>query len=299
MLQVENLTKLYGAKAAVDAVSFQIEAGMIVGLLGPNGAGKTTTLAMMLHLVRPTSGRVLINGADVWQQPQQALRSVGALIETPALYPYLTGAENLRVWALHAGVAADPAALLQQVGLHEAANQRVETFSQGMKQRLGLAQALLGDPQLIILDEPTVGIDPRGVVELRQLLHQLASNQRTILFSSHQLAEVQQICDQVLILNQGRCVAQGAVAELLGSGGRVLIRIEGDAATLERALAQVRAWGGGTKARLLDGRIDALLPADQTAALNHALVTGGFAVAELYSAAPSLEDFFLHLTAEA
>lgn len=296
-IELENLTKRYADRAVVQSLSLVVEAGTIMGLLGPNGAGKTTTLAMLLHLVCPTSGRVLVGGVDVWHAPAQALRSVGALIETPAFYPYLSAYDNLLLLGRHAQI--DPATLpmlLASVGLDSRMHERVRTYSQGMRQRLGIAAALLHDPAILILDEPTVGLDPRGVVWLRDLLHTRATNGGTIIFSSHQLAEVQQICDHVAILDAGRLIASGSVADLLGTGGRVLIAIRGDALMCDRALALVRAWNGGTKARLLDDTIDALVAADRTADLNRMLVQHDIAVAELHSVAPSLEDVFLNLT---
>ena len=297
MLVLEQLTKRYGPRAVVDDLNLTVASGTIFGLLGPNGAGKTTTLAMILHLVRPDAGRIAIDGVDVWRQPRPALRSVGALIETPAFYPYLSALDNLRVVAGHAGLpASDLPRHLATAGLGEVGRQPVATFSQGMKQRLGIAAALLGSPRLLILDEPTVGLDPRGVVELRALLQALAAGGCSIIFSSHQLAEVQQICDHVALLNAGRCVAQGAVADLLSSGGRLLLRV-GDAAATTAAIALVRAWNGGTKARVVEGMIDALVPAEQAAELNRYLVEHAVAVAELRPAAPSLEEFFLSLIA--
>ena len=296
MLAFSHLTKRYGSRAVVDDLTLAIEPGAIFGLLGPNGAGKTTTLAMALHLVRPDSGQVTIGGVDVWAAPRRALRPVGALIETAAFYPYLSARENLRVVANHAGLpTGDLDARLAAVGLGDTGRQPAETFSQGMKQRLGLAAALLGEPALLILDEPTTGLDPRGVVELRSLLRGLADQGRTIVFSSHQLAEVQHICDHVAILQAGRCIASGAVAELLGAGGQLLLRV-GDAAETERAISLVRAWNGGTKARVVEDMIDALVPAERAADLNRYLVGHGVAVAELRPQAPSLEDFFLALT---
>ncbi|MBA3470536.1 MAG: ABC transporter ATP-binding protein [Herpetosiphonaceae bacterium] len=294
MLVLEQLTKRYGPRAVVNDLTLTVESGTIFGLLGPNGAGKTTTLAMILHLVRPDAGRITIDGVDVWRQPRAALRSVGALIETPAFYPYLSALDNLRIVAGHAGLSTgDLAQRLVTAGLGDVGGQPVGTFSQGMRQRLGITAALLGSPRLLILDEPTVGLDPRGVVELRAMLKDLANSGCSIIFSSHQLAEVQHICDHVALLNAGRCVAQGAVADLLGAGGRLLLRV-GDEAATEAAIRLIRAWNGGTKARIVEGMIDALVPAERAAVLNRYLVEHAVAVAELRPAAPSLEEFFLN-----
>ncbi|HEY1013318.1 MAG TPA: ATP-binding cassette domain-containing protein [Herpetosiphonaceae bacterium] len=296
--QTEGLTRRYGSRVAVNGLDLAVEAGSIFGLLGPNGAGKTTTLAMALRLVRPDAGRALINGVDVWREPRRALAQVGALIEAPAFYPYLSGFENLLVLARHAGLpAADIPRVLAELGLAERARDKIGGWSQGMRQRLGIAAALLGDPPLLILDEPTVGLDPLATVELRATLRDLAAAGKTIIFSSHQLAEVQHVCDHVAVIKDGRAVAQGAVGELLGSGGRLLLRVEGGADERERALGLARQWNGGTKGRIIEEQLDLLLPAEQAAGLNRFLVEQGVAVAELRPASPSLEDFFLALTA--
>lgn len=298
VLAIHHLTKRYGSRAVVDDVTLMVERGTIFGLLGPNGAGKTTTLAMILHLVQPDAGRIEIDGIDVWHRPGAALRSTGSLIGVPAFYPYLSATDNLRVLAGHSGL---PTTNLHErlviAGLSQTGRQPVATFSQGMKQRLGLAAALLGEPRLLILDEPTVGLDPQGVVELRQMLGTLAAQGCTILFSSHQLAEVQNICDHVAVLNAGRCVALGAVDDLLDTRGRVLLRV-GDEAAMERAISLIRAWKGGTKARISEGMIDVLVAADLAPDLNRYLVEHDVRVAELRPAAPSLEDFFLNLTTQ-
>lgn len=297
MLHVQHLSKRYKYKLAVADLSFSVGHGAIVGLLGPNGAGKTTTLAMITHIIKPDAGTITIDGVDLEREPHAALRSVGALIESPALYPYLSAHDHLQVLARHANLpTTNLAELLTQVGLADVGSQAVGTFSQGMRQRLGIAMALLGKPRLLILDEPTVGLDPQGVVEFRQLLRDQASHGTTILISSHQLAEIQQICDHVIILNHGKLIADGSVSELLGSGGRVWIKVDGDEAARENALTLLRSWNGGTKARVINGMIDALVEPDQIALLNRFLVQHDVAVAELRPDAPSLEDFFLGIT---
>ncbi len=222
--------------------------GEIFGFLGPNGAGKTTTIGMLLGLVRPTAGRAIVMGYDMQRQPALALRMVGAMVEVPAFYPYLSGRDNLRVLARAGGLPeARVAAALAMVELSDRARDKFRGYSQGMRQRLGLAAALLHEPQLIILDEPTNGLDPAGQHEIRDLIRGLASSGHTIFLSSHTLNEVEQLCGRVAILKAGRVIAEGAVAELLRRGQGVLLRVVGDPSA---ALALLRAtpWIAGGRA---------------------------------------------------
>jgi ABC-2 type transport system ATP-binding protein len=209
VLRVAGLTRRYGQRAVVDGLDLAVRRGEIFGFLGPNGAGKTTAIAMILGLVRPLAGSVEILGHDLLRDPQVALRRVGAIVETPAFYPYLSGLDNLRALALARGGV--PARrfneVLALVGLTGRERDRFSTYSLGMKQRLGIAGALLPEPELLILDEPSNGLDPAGMVEIRGLLLRLARAGQTILLCSHLLAEVQQVCDRVIILAQGKIVA--------------------------------------------------------------------------------------------
>jgi ABC-2 type transport system ATP-binding protein len=215
----EQLSKRYGAVVAVDTLSIEVADGEVFGLLGPNGAGKTTTVAMLLGLVQPTAGRAWLLGHDVQHDLAAALRLVGAMIEAPAFYPYLSGRDNLRVLAALNGIgAARVEAVLRQVDLHDAATRRFGSYSQGMKQRLAIAAALLHEPRLVILDEPTNGLDPLGLVEMRELIRSLARDGRTVLLCSHTLPEVEQLCGRVAIMHRGRLAALVALDELRARG---------------------------------------------------------------------------------
>jgi ABC-2 type transport system ATP-binding protein len=222
-IRCRGLTKRYGAITAVDQLDLSVPAGQVFGFLGPNGAGKTTTLRMLLGLIRPTAGEAWLNGQQV--PDPGGLRGVGAIIEEPAFYPWLTGRRNLQVLALSGpalpgGPGPGPiAAVLARTGLTAAADRKVKTYSQGMRQRLGLAAALLRQPALLLLDEPSNGLDPAGIREFRTLMRSLAAAGTTVFLSSHLLAEVAQVCDQAAVLSEGRIVAQGPVASLAGQSG--------------------------------------------------------------------------------
>jgi len=216
-LSLHSLTKHFGPVAAVNDLSLEVYAGELFGFLGPNGAGKTTTISMMLGLLRPTAGRVRVLGEEIAPRRNAVLRFVGALVGAPGFYPYLSGRENLRLLArLYRGIGdARIDEVLADLGLTEAADRKVKGYSTGMKQRLGLAAAMLHRPRLLMLDEPTTGLDPVGMAEMRQRLRALADGGVTIFLSSHLLHEVEQICDRVAILRRGQLIAQGAVNDLL------------------------------------------------------------------------------------
>ncbi|ANZ42047.1 ABC transporter ATP-binding protein [Lentzea guizhouensis] len=215
IVTTEKLTKRYGDRAVVDEVSLSVRRGEVYGFLGPNGAGKTTTIRMLLGLVKPTSGTATVLG----QAPGSptALLKVGSLIEGPGFYPYLSGRDNLRVHAARRGVAkAHVEAALEQVDLVGAANEKFRRYSLGMKQRLGVAAALLGEPELLILDEPTNGLDPAGMADMRDLVRALSAQGQTVLLSSHLLGEVEEICDRVGVIANGKLVAESTVEQLRG-----------------------------------------------------------------------------------
>ncbi|MFQ3633033.1 ABC transporter ATP-binding protein [Roseiflexus sp.] len=294
VIRTEELTKRFGNRIAVDHINLEVRPGEIFGFLGPNGAGKTTTIGMLLGLIRPTSGQAFVLGRDIQREAATALRDVGAMIEAPAFYPYLSGRDNLRVLARAAGLpdrCVDEA--LAQVDLTTRARDRFGTYSQGMKQRLGIAAALLHKPRLIMLDEPTNGLDPAGQLEIRNLVRSLSGSGRTVFLCSHLLHEVEQICQRVAILKQGRIIAQGEVATLLRRG--VLVRTIGErerAEALLRSMPWVSRISEYGDAFLIDA------PGDRTADINALLTSGGIPVAEIRHYETSLEEFFLEVTAE-
>lgn len=293
-IETIELTKRYGKRLAVDRLNLTVGKGEVFGFLGPNGAGKTTTIAMLLGLVRPTKGQAIVLGHDVQREPAEALRRVGAMIEAPAFYPYLSGADNLHVLARAGGIPAERVGqVLATVELSDRARDKVATYSQGMKQRLAIAAALLPDPELIMLDEPTNGLDPAGTVEIRNLIRELAADGRTILLCSHLLYEVEQLCSRVAILKEGKLIAAGDVATLLRRGQGVRLRVQGDpgpAVSLLRTLSWVNSVTVQGDAILIDA------PADRTAEINALLIRADITVAEIGASHSSLEEFFLTVT---
>ena len=273
VIETEALTKRYGeAIVAVDALDLRVRRGEVYGFLGPNGAGKTTTLRMLLGLVRPTSGAATVLGAP--PGTPDALGRIGAMVEAPGLYPYLSGRDNLRVLAGHAGAAPERVgAVLAETGLSDR-----------------VAAALLKDPELLILDEPTNGLDPAGMAEMRAFIRSLAQGGRTVVLSSHLMGEVEQVCDRVGVIREGVLVAEGTVEELRAS---LRVRAEpiGEAARLVARLPEVAEVA--TDGALLDVRADV----DAAAGINRALVTAGIEVSEITQRRASLEDVFLELTA--
>jgi ABC-2 type transport system ATP-binding protein len=264
----------------------------VYGFLGPNGAGKTTTLRVLLGLIHPTSGSALVLGRSPGHP--EGLARVGAMVEEAAFYPYLSGRENLRVIARLAGRSADRIdSVLDEMELLDRGGDRFKTYSQGMRQRLGVAAALLKDPELLILDEPTNGLDPAGMAEMRSLIRRLGSGGRTVLLSSHMLGEVQQVSDRVGVISRGRLIREGAVDELRGKGS---IAVRAEPIALARQSVE-RVLGAG-RVEVRDGtlRIDA--DAAEVPRINRELVLAGVAVSELRSVERTLEDVFLELTAE-
>jgi ABC-2 type transport system ATP-binding protein len=294
-LTTQALTKRYGGRSAVDNLNLEVPAGVVAGFIGPNGAGKTTTMAMLLGLVTPTSGGGTVLGASL-DKPASYLGRVGALIETPAFWPGLTGVQNLRVLATLG--EHDPARIpemLSLVGLESRGGDRFGEYSLGMKQRLGIAAALLGEPELLVLDEPTNGLDPAGINEIRQLILELADRKRTVLVSSHILSELEHVCDWLIVIDRGSLLYQGPAEEFLGRVPTVVALAPEHIDDLDRLAALVRA--DGHDARPGDGEL--IVPVDEhearalAAALNKAAVARGIVLAELHVRRPSLESQYL------
>ncbi len=296
VLRTEGLWKQYGAVTAVADMNLRVYEQEVFSFLGPNGAGKSTTVGMILGLVRPTRGKALVFGSDMAEHPWPVLKRIGAVVETPAFYPYLSGRDNLEQLAITLGdiPAGRVDEMLELVGLRERGGDPYKTYSLGMKQRLGIASTLLRDPDLIILDEPTNGLDPAGTREVRELIPRLAREGRAVFLCSHLLHEVQAVSDRVAIVKKGRMVAQGTVKELLGRGEYLRLQ-SADAKALEKALAAV-PWV--TKTESVDGYIRASAPVARAAELNGLLASQGILLSELAPWETELESVFLDLTGE-
>ncbi|MGH7903998.1 MAG: ABC transporter ATP-binding protein [Candidatus Dormibacteraceae bacterium] len=294
VLVTHQLHKSYGARPAVKNLHLEVRRGEIFGFLGPNGAGKTTTIRMALGLIRPSAGRVEIFGQDVAQHGARVLPRVGALIEAPALYGYMSGWANLRAVAGVLGGVPDRRLeeVLEIVDLRGRQRDRVKSYSLGMKQRLGVAMALLHDPELLVLDEPANGLDPAGIVEMRDLLRRLAGAGKTVFISSHVLGEVQQLCDRVAILKEGELVRVAPVADLVGGTGDFAVTV-GD---VPAALALVRAQAWGAAARIEDGVLITPSPTGRGSDLIQFLARSGVWPESLAPRHQGLEEIFLSLT---
>lgn len=296
-IRLENVSKTFGrsnkAVRAVQNLSLTVEVGQVFGFLGPNGAGKTTTIRMLMDLIRPTVGEIQIYGRSP-QRDHAVLQRVGALVETATFYEFLTGRRNLEVLA-RTGGWQDPAriqALLERVGMDGRADRKVSGYSTGMKQRLGIAAALLDDPDLLILDEPTNGLDPAGIKEIRTLIRDLVDNQgKTVFLSSHLLSEIEQVCDSVAIIAGGQLIQEGTVADLLAPHSQIVI----EAKPLDRVMQLLQSDWSVT----LDGTsvtVDATRL--QVPAIISLLTAHDVAVYQVTIRRQSLEDFFMSVTAE-
>jgi ABC-type multidrug transport system ATPase subunit len=293
VITTRRLTKRYGKDVvAVADLDLSVRRGEVYGFLGLNGAGKTTTLRMLLGLIRPTSGTAVVAGRRPGDPA--GLAKIGSLVESPAFYPYLSGRENLKVIATYAGVPHSKVdAALEEVELLDRGKDRFGTYSMGMKQRLGVAAALLKEPELLILDEPTNGLDPQGVVEMRSLIRRLGTGSRTVLLSSHLLSEMEQVCDRVGIIRQGRLVREGTVDELRGEPA-VTVR----ATPLDAARRSLEGMLGAAAVTTVDGTLRIATDPERAADINAALVQAHIRVSELRPAERSLEDVFLQVTGE-
>jgi len=288
------LSKSYGKRLAVDHLDLEVERAELFGFLGPNGAGKTTTIRMALGLIAPTGGSVEILGQEVRSHRAQVLPRVGALVESPALYGYLSGRDNLRAVGNLLGGASEKRIdeVLEIVSLKGRDRDRVRTYSMGMKQRLGLAMALLNDPDLLILDEPANGLDPAGIVEMRDLLRDLAAQGKTVFISSHVLTEVQQICTRVAIINHGKLIRVAQVHDLLQSSGEFEVKVDVPADLM--ATLRLQPWA--QQARVEDGLVITPAPEGRGRNLVTFLVESGHVPDSVSVRQKDLEDIFLSLT---
>jgi ABC-2 type transport system ATP-binding protein len=293
VITTRRLTKRYGKDVlAVADLDLSVRRGEVYGFLGLNGAGKTTTLRMLLGLIRPTSGTAVV--AEHRPGDPAGLAQIGSLVEAPAFYPYLSGRENLKIIATYAGVPhsrVDPS--LEEVELLHRGKDKFGTYSMGMKQRLGVAAALLKEPELLILDEPTNGLDPQGVVEMRSLIRRLGTGSRTVLLSSHLLSEMEQVCDRVGIIRHGRLVTEGTVDELR-SEPAVIVR----ATPLDAARQTLEGMVGAGAVTSVDGTLRIAANPESAADINARLVEAHIRVSELRPAERSLEEVFLKVTGE-
>jgi ABC-2 type transport system ATP-binding protein len=298
-LSTSGLVKRFGSRTALAGLDLAVPRGVIYGLLGPNGAGKTTLMRLLVGLIRPDAGRIELLGRPYTWRQRERLAEVGALVEAPTFYDYLSGRDNLRVLAA-SGARVDALRVdqvLAQVGLAERGRDRVGRYSLGMRQRLGIAGALLSDPQLLLLDEPANGLDPAGIVAMRETLRGLTRAGKTVLISSHILPEVQQLADVVGIVDQGRLVREGGLGSLLAEGGHVRVRIAG--AQLPAALAALAPFGAPCEPGPADGSgwrwLEVRIGPDRAADVNRALAQAGVFASAL-SGGSDLESVFLALT---
>lgn len=301
MIKVENLVKRYGEVTAVKGISFEAKPGEVTGFLGPNGAGKTTTMRMLTGFTPPTSGKAIVAGYDVFEQSMEVRKRVGYLPESVPLYRDMTARSYLMYMAEIRGLKdrrQKANQILERVGLLHRADSRIRALSKGMRQRVGLAQALLHDPEVLILDEPTIGLDPLQVLELRDLIRELGRS-HTVLFSTHILSEAEQVCQNLVIINQGEVVAEGAPSQLraeLERGGRVLVRVDAPAEDVSAVLSKLAAAAQVTTAP--DGVV--VVPAnrelDPRPEIARAVVEAGWNLIELRHLAVNLEEIFLELT---
>jgi ABC-2 type transport system ATP-binding protein len=293
-VEVRGLVKRYGELVAVDGVDLTVEPGDVYGYLGPNGAGKTTSLRMMLGLIRPSAGEVRIFGRDP-QASVRALDGVAGFVEAPRFYPYLSGLENLRMMAAYDGgdAAGRIGQALDVVALSDRARDRVDGYSHGMRQRLGIAGALLRDPRLMLLDEPTTGLDPGGMRDMRELVRRLAGEGITVVLSSHLLAEVQELCNRVAIVRSGRMVYEGHLGDLRRTAGS---RYRLQTTDNQRAEQVCRAQPGLSGVSSSDGEVRFTADQAAVAELSVALINSGAAILELTPELATLEQLFFHLT---
>ncbi len=297
VVEVERLSKNFGRVRALSEISFDVAEGEVLGFLGPNGAGKTTTIRILLGLLHGDGGTAKIGGHDCWTDHVHASRFFGATLEQPGFYGFLSGRDNLLQFTRMLGPVDEKqiTELLDLVGMTERADDKVKRYSLGMRQRLALAQALLGKPRLLVLDEPTNGLDPNGIHGLRILLRKLATEQGlTIFFSSHLLSEVEELCDRVVVLHRGEVKATGPLSELMNAKG---FRYRIDVSDVDRALDVVRAVDGArAEPDTIKGSVTVTADNDIARQINYALVHAGVGVDQLVRTEKGLEDIYIQLT---
>jgi ABC-type multidrug transport system ATPase subunit len=300
-LATRGLRKKYGSRVALDGLDLSVPSGVVYGFLGPNGAGKTTTMRLLTGLIHPDSGAIEVLGRPFGRGDRRRLFEVGALIESPSFYPYLSGRENLRALAATGAATSRRRIeeLLNLVGLQERGRDQVQGYSLGMKQRLGIAAALLSDPRLLLLDEPANGLDPAGIVAMRETLRHLASSGKTIFISSHVLGEVQQLVDVVGIINAGRLIREGPIEELLAGEGVIRVRVSpSELEPATRLLATLAGEDGVSAAPGEEGWLSIRLDPGRAAEVNRVLAEGGIYASGLETGS-DLESLFLALTSGA
>jgi ABC-2 type transport system ATP-binding protein len=307
VLSVQGLKKKIGRKTIIHNVSFEVFAGEIFGFLGPNGSGKTTTIRMLVDLIKPTAGKVLICGEDISLHPERALANVGCIVENPEMYSFMTGWENLEHFArMQSGITADRIAeVVGIVGLDQRIRDKVKTYSLGMRQRLGIAQALLGSPKLLILDEPTNGLDPKGIKELREFIRMLSEGGMSLFISSHLLSEIQLMCDRVAIIAHGEVIAVGEVDELVSQAGSYTVwqldhpqeaRLMFSNEPAIQLVSDDQHRIDESLLTALQDPIVTIMDADQITVWVNKFVSAGIGVHSVQRVAPSLEELFLKLT---
>ncbi|MEI6120172.1 MAG: ABC transporter ATP-binding protein [Actinomycetes bacterium] len=295
-ISVRDLTKVYGEQTAVSHATFDIPLGSVCGFVGPNGSGKTTTIRMLLGLISPTGGTGTVLGEDI-RSPEKYLSRVGAMIEGPAFYPMLSGRENLKVLADLGGFSYSRVdSLLIKVGLGDRGGSKFKTYSLGMKQRLGIAAALLPDPQLLILDEPTNGLDPNGIQEIRELIKELADNGTSVFVSSHILSELEMISEYLVMLRKGKVIFTGRTQELLGRQNSVTLIKPEYQVDLNRLVEITKGLGYETK--IENGSIQIPVNAEFGAILNRAAFEAGITLMSISTQQPTLEETFFEMTEE-
>lgn len=307
VLSVQGLKKSIGRKQIIHQVSFDVYAGEIFGFLGPNGSGKTTTIRMLVDLIKPTSGKIIVCGEDIGLHPERALAHIGCIVENPEMYGFMTGWENLEHFArMQLGInEARINEVVEIVGLDQRIHDKVKTYSLGMRQRLGIAQALLGRPKLLILDEPTNGLDPKGIKELREFIRKLSESGMSLFISSHLLSEIQLMCDRVAIIAHGEVIAVGGVEELVSQAGTyTLWQVDCPDAAREMFAGQPDIQLVSEEEHQIDEALLAslhdpiitIMEEDRIPEWVNRFVASGIGIGSVQRVAPSLEELFLKLT---